>query len=390
MATLKPQSVAEQEWGSGDWSASRYDEHLGLAALSLAQGGGSQFLERMLALSTDHLGADGATLLAHNDEGCRVLCSVGLPLSANIRMLSAQFQELIASDGRLFEDARSCPDTSTWEFIKNAPFWQSIRPARVHCSVPNTTVVALFGSHNPVGPASMRMDNPAFDKLMVLVRDMFSLITEIADLSSRQMTFRSPVNAVREKLEEVRCYNPHDEAPGVVERFLMQTLISQPRVLSRGNVSYHVLKRWRKSVKNEQIAALKSVKKVHNEAFENAIAEEMSSWCRRAFGATAFSNVVAVPCGHSGSDCLSLRIGRKIAQQLNLQFDDAFEPLQVTGSSHPKTNVRRPKMKLRQVPVGPVLLIDDVATSGAHIEEAASALRNHGVAVISLAWIGSG
>jgi hypothetical protein len=391
MSKARPQSFADSDdAGSAEWSSPLSNPRLGMAALSLAQGGGSQFLERMLALSTDHLGADGAALLAHGEGGCHILCSVGLPLSANIRMQPEQFEQLLRSDGALIEDARSHADTSGWDFIRNAPFWQSIRPARVHTNVHNTSVVAIFGSHNPVAPKTMRMDNPTFKQLMVVLRDLFALITEIADLSSRQVTFSPTLNVVKESDAGGPTYTPHEEAPGVVERFLMETLISQPRVLSRGNVSYHALKRWRKSVKNEQITALKSIKKVPNEAFENAIAEEMSSWCRRAFGATAFSNVVAVPCGHSGQDCLSMRMGRKIAQFLGLQFADAFEPLQVTGSSHPKTNVKRPKMKLKHVPVGPVLLIDDVATSGSHIEEAASALRDHEVAVIALAWIGAG
>lgn len=391
MSQARPRSYADPgDRGPAEWSSPFSNPGLGMAALSLAQGGGSQFLERMLALSTDHLGADGAALLAHSDDGCHILCSVGLPLSANIQMQPAQFERLMRSDGMLIEDVRSCPETSGWDFIRNAPFWQSVRPARVHTSVHNTNVVAIFGSHNPTAPKTMRMDHPTFNKLMVVLRDLFSLITEIADLSSRQMTFSSPVNVVKENDHAGRDYNPYEEAPGVVERFLMETLISQPRVLSRGNVSYHALKRWRKSVRTEQITALKSIKKSSNEAFENAVAEEMSSWCRRAFGATAFSNLVAVPCGHSGDDCLSKRIGRKVAQLLNLQFADAFEPLRISGSSHPKTNVKRPKMKLKHVPVGPVLLIDDVATSGAHIEEAASALRNHDVAVIAMVWIGSG
>lgn len=388
MPKVRPQSFADTD-DAGQWSSPSSHPRLGLAALSLAQGAGSQFLERMLALSTDHLGADGAALLAYRDDGCHILCSVGLPLSASTRMERVQFEQLVRSDGRLIEDARSCPDTSGWDFIRNAPFWQSIRPARVHAGVRNTEIIAIFGSHNPTAPKTMAMDNPAFNKLMAVLRDLFSLITEIADLSSRELTFTSPVNVVRES-RGAAAYNPYEDVPGVVERFLMETLISQPRVLSRGNVSYHALKRWRKSVKSEQMTALKSIKKVPNEAFENAIAEEMSSWCRRAFGATAFSNVVAVPCGHSGSDCLSRRIGGKIAQLLNLQFAEAFAPLQVSGSSHPKTNLKRPKLKLLHVPVGPILLIDDVATSGAHIEEAVNALRDHEIAVISMAWIGSG
>jgi orotate phosphoribosyltransferase len=37
---------------------------------------------------------------------------------------------------------------------------------------------------------------------------------------------------------------------------------------------------------------------------------------------------------------------------------------------------------------GPVLLVDDVATSGQHIEEAAHLLREAGANVLAVAWIG--
>jgi predicted amidophosphoribosyltransferase len=37
---------------------------------------------------------------------------------------------------------------------------------------------------------------------------------------------------------------------------------------------------------------------------------------------------------------------------------------------------------------GPVLLVDDVATSGRHIEEATELLRAKGASVLAVAWIG--
>ena len=74
---------------------------------------------------------------------------------------------------------------------------------------------------------------------------------------------------------------------------------------------------------------------------------------------------------------------------LGINYEDAFETIEVTGSSHPKTNLKRPKMRMAKVPIGPILLVDDVATSGAHIEEATMALRKHDLAVTSIAWIGA-
>jgi predicted amidophosphoribosyltransferase len=60
----------------------------------------------------------------------------------------------------------------------------------------------------------------------------------------------------------------------------------------------------------------------------------------------------------------------------------------VEGSSHPKTNVGRSPMRLEAAVVGDILLVDDVATSGRHLEEAALLLRNQNASVLPIAWIG--
>ena len=362
-------------------------QHRGVAALSLARGGGSQFLERLLLLATDHMGADGAVLISRWDHRCDILCSVGLPLSTTVDIGERQFDDFLRHIGSVGEDARRDDSVSNWPFIRSAPYWKSFRVIRLDVQLPGVDVIALFGSHQQNAPRTMRETRPSFGRLIDVFHDVFSMIVEIADLSNRQMPFGVD-NVLRDNshpiIDELQLQQVHHN---VVERFLMDTLISQPRVLSRGTVSYHGLRRWRQSVKSEQIAALKAIKRMPSSHFEFTIAEEMSSWCRRTFGGTAFANVVAVPCGHSGEDCLARRIGQQVAAQLGINFLDAFKPLAVKGSSHPKTNVQRPKMELALVPVGPILLIDDVATSGSHISEATVALRNEGLAVSSMAWI---
>jgi predicted amidophosphoribosyltransferase len=74
---------------------------------------------------------------------------------------------------------------------------------------------------------------------------------------------------------------------------------------------------------------------------------------------------------------------------LGLEFVDAFETLSVEGrSSHPKSNLNRSRMRLKTKVPGPVLLVDDVATSGSHIGEAAVALRQNGTVTMPIVWIG--
>lgn len=177
------------------------------------------------------------------------------------------------------------------------------------------------------------------------------------------------------------------DSPGVVSRFLLSTLIAQKRLLRRGPVPYHALYRWRSAVKDVQIEALKALKRDPGDAFLDTVAEDMAAAAGALFGSGTFKAVVPVPCGNSGNNCLSTQLARLIAVRLGVDFIDAFEPLPQTGGSHPKSNLRRPAMRLKVKPNVPVLLIDDVATSGAHIEEAAQLLRRTAPAVLPLVWI---
>ncbi|MGL4404534.1 MAG: hypothetical protein ACRCT6_02145, partial [Notoacmeibacter sp.] len=58
------------------------------------------------------------------------------------------------------------------------------------------------------------------------------------------------------------------------------------------------------------------------------------------------------------------------------------------GVSHPKQNVKRPPMKMTRIIDEPVLLVDDVATSGSHLEEAVALLKPTCGAVLPIAWLG--
>ena len=87
-----------------------------------------------------------------------------------------------------------------------------------------------------------------------------------------------------------------------------------------------------------------------------------------------------------------------IAQQLNIVVIPVAAEFKKTGSqvaraasyakgsSHPKSNLKRPKIvQNRHVP-GPALLVDDVATSGVHLSEASNILKQSGTD--SLQWFG--
>jgi adenine/guanine phosphoribosyltransferase-like PRPP-binding protein len=197
------------------------------------------------------------------------------------------------------------------------------------------------------------------------------------------VTDRTRTFALSEQLAE-----PEPESPNVVADFLHDTLIMQKRLLRRGPVPYHALRRWRATIKDSQMSALKALKRHPSSHFVDAVAEELAGAAASLFGERTMSAVTAVPCGNSGPDCLAARLAAAVAKRLNLPHIAAFADLPRTGGSHPRGNTRRPAMQLTQPVTEPVLLIDDVATSGAHLAEAAIALKEGGApAVLPLVWI---
>jgi predicted amidophosphoribosyltransferase len=171
--------------------------------------------------------------------------------------------------------------------------------------------------------------------------------------------------------------------------FLLETLVRRRGLRSRKDVSYVTLRSWRQPIRTHQMTALKAVKRHAPQSLAAEIAAEMRDDIRSLFGAGGFKAVVPMPCSHSApGSCLSMAIGQALARDLELPAAHALMMVPEKGSSHPKTNAKRPPMTLASKVEGPVLLIDDVATSGRHIEEATSLLRANGASVLAIAWIG--
>lgn len=181
---------------------------------------------------------------------------------------------------------------------------------------------------------------------------------------------------------------PRDaDGDAIVIAFLRETLIASVRYLQRGGMGYHALRRWRSAVKPWQMLAITQLKQARSAAFADMVAAEMADAADKLFGRGSAHVVAAVPCGHSGSNCMAEMIARRVATALDLEFVEAFEQLAVTGSSHPRRNARRPAMRARTAVTAPVLLIDDIATSGSHIAEAKRHLREASPAVFPLVWL---
>jgi hypothetical protein len=169
---------------------------------------------------------------------------------------------------------------------------------------------------------------------------------------------------------------PAGDGLGPVSRFLFDTLIEKRRLLRSKGQSYVALNTWAKPVKKYQVAALKALKTECPDAFVMRIADEIAAEAIQLFGSLSDHVVVAVPCGHSGSGCLSDRLGQRLADRLGIDQLKPFDCPPVSGSSHPKANVKRPRIKLTEPVTRPVILVDDVVTTGSHIEEAGRLLAS--------------
>jgi predicted amidophosphoribosyltransferase len=171
--------------------------------------------------------------------------------------------------------------------------------------------------------------------------------------------------------------------------FLLETLVQRRAMRSRHDVCYVTLRSWRQSIRNYQISALKALKKHAPQSLAGAIAGEIGDDVKSLFGVASFRAVVPMPCGHSGGEsCLSVAIAQALGRDLGLPVAHALALPPMKGSSHPKANVKRPGMLLMTPVEGPVLLVDDVATSGSHMEEAITLLRGQGASVLAISWIG--
>ena len=168
--------------------------------------------------------------------------------------------------------------------------------------------------------------------------------------------------------------------------FLIKTLISRLRLVNRRGTAYHALGQWRAPIKDHQLTALKLVKQFRPPALLDELAQQFVDASTVLFGSAAHF-VTNVACGHGGPNCFARELAEEVAIRASLPFIDAFAAMPVKGSSHPRTNLRRPAMQVVAVPAGPVLLIDDVATSGAHISEATRLLRDQGCTAFPVAWI---
>ena len=200
-----------------------------------------------------------------------------------------------------------------------------------------------------------------------------AVATDMTYVDFREATFRVAKTAV-ERLRQSDA--------------LLRTLVYRPKIFQRNDIRWVSAYSWRTGAKIPGIAALKEIKQNPDPELLSQAGETIAALIRQLFGDTHIEAVATVPCGHSRrADCFGKRLAQAVATVLGLPFVQIFADRPCPGVSHPKQSVGLPALQLIVTPPRSVVVVDDLATSGRHLEEVVLALRRLGVSAIAIAWI---
>lgn len=183
------------------------------------------------------------------------------------------------------------------------------------------------------------------------------------------------------------------DEPAIVEQIELPRFgDTQPRlaIFGRNDVSWIAARAWCANRKKADIAALKAAKACVDPRLVEQAADELAGVLVKIWGRGGPALVSTVPVGHScRPDSFAVQLAAGVAQRLDLSFAKLFADRFVSGSSHPKEFRKLPPVEMVERPEQrQIYLIDDVSTSGWHLEESMTALRASGYAVQSAVWIG--
>ena len=279
------------------------------------------------------------------------------------------------------------PDLSGEVWFRNHPinklfpFAKSLIAASIRCRGKHREINLVI--LNPSTASSNDLSTVA--TLTELTRVAAFVLNEQSDselVSEKHLAFASGLSESSSPLQQ----NANDPTTA----FLLKSLIRKRSLKSRRSVTYVTLREWRKAVKDTQIAALTALKLNPSSQSVSQIATEIVEAKNNIYDRMHFSSVIPIPCGSSGHNrCLSVLLAQEIAIQLDVPYLEAIEAEPVVGSSHPRKSARLRPYKLKHPVSGNVLIVDDVASTGTHIEKAMELLRNNGVNPFAIVWIGS-
>jgi hypothetical protein len=148
---------------------------------------------------------------------------------------------------------------------------------------------------------------------------------------------------------------------------------------------------WRSGSKADDIAELRRQKALPLPPFVPGAARECAELARLFFGpAIGAASITSVPCGHSQrADCAGAQLAQAVALELGAEYRPRFADRFLPGARHPaECKFLGPAILVDCNPAQLVIVVvDDVATSGWHLEDALGVLRAAGFRSLGIAWI---
>tara|TARA_B100002003_G_scaffold86929_1_gene81355 strand:- start:4596 stop:5195 length:600 start_codon:yes stop_codon:yes gene_type:complete len=163
----------------------------------------------------------------------------------------------------------------------------------------------------------------------------------------------------------------------------------RPTVSFRNGAAWLSARAWRANARRDQLAAIKLAKARVDAATISAAAQDIAVVLEAVLGPAPF--VTCVPCGHSRrQDCFGFRLAEAVAAAAGATLVEGWRFRPVEGSSHPRRNATLPPLEraddLSALP-RPLVVVDDIATSGFHIVEALNDARAQGASALGAVWI---
>jgi hypothetical protein len=174
--------------------------------------------------------------------------------------------------------------------------------------------------------------------------------------------------------------------------FLFDTLVKKRVLHSRNGIDFITMRTWRGPMKPYQLAALVTLKQGKPNELVRRVASELATAAVNMHGEGNLNCVVPVPGGNSGdTQSFSVLVATEVAALLNIPCEDLLlspnKPAK-PGKSTPRKSANLKPFNVTRGVDGPILVVDDVVSSGKHMEMAISALRQQANAVYGIAWIG--
>jgi hypothetical protein len=172
------------------------------------------------------------------------------------------------------------------------------------------------------------------------------------------------------------------------EAGLLGSVIFRPAVFRRNDIGWIAACAWGSAAKADDLTALKRAKREIDETLIAEASGLTATLIRQLRGELATDAITCVPCGHSRRpDCFGKRLAEAVASSLKVPFMQVFADRFCEGVSHPKEFRKLPPLQQIADLFPSMIVVDDLAVLGWHVEESLLAVRWLGAAVSAFVWI---